>query len=131
MQTCGRFSQSSADITATFSDLARKASASFALTKPLPLPSIPEMATSTVRLGATASRFLAIASKTPLHGTVEELAFDSLIRSCVLCCDVILMKRERDRVYAVPQPSRRRSVFEDMSQMRATACARNFPAEDR
>src|SRR5262252_2677056 len=131
MQTCGRFSQSSADITATFSDLARNASASFALTKPLPLPSIPEMPTSTARLGTTALRFLAIASTTPLHGTVEELQFDSLIRLRVLCCDVILMKRERDRVHAVAQPSRGRSVLEDVSQMRATARARNFPAEDR
>src|SRR4029077_5791628 len=120
METCGRFNQSSADISATFSDFARNPSASFAVTKPLPLPSIPEMPTSTTRLDATASRFLAIASTTRLHGTVEELAFDSLIRLCVLWCDVILMKRERDPVHAVPQPSRRRSVFEDMSQMRAT-----------
>src|SRR5215470_7275976 len=131
MQTCGRFSQSSADITATFSDLKRNALASLAVTKPLPLPSIPEMPTSTARLGTTASRFLAIASTTRLHGTVEELPFDSLIRLRVLCCDVILMKRERDSVHAVAQPSRGRSVLEDMSQMRATARARNFPAEDR
>src|SRR5215471_3952116 len=131
MQTCGRFSQSSADISATFSDFARKASASFAVTKPLPLASMPEMPTSTARLGTTASRFLAIASTTPLHETVEELPFNSLIRLRVLCGDVILMKRERDRIHAVAQPSRGRSVLEDMAQMRATARARNFPAEDR
>src|SRR5215467_448136 len=131
METCGRFNQSSADISATFSNLARNVSASFAVAKPLPLASIPEMPTSAARLGTTASRFLAIASTTHLHGTVEELAFDSLIRLRVLCCDVILMKRERYRVHAVAQPSRGRSVVEDMSQMRATARARNFPAEDR
>src|SRR5215813_10118939 len=131
METSGRFNQSSADISATFSDFARNASASFAVTKPLPLPSIPEMPTSTARLGTTASRFLAFASTTRLHGTVEELPFDSLIRLRVFCCDVILMKRERDLVHAVTQPSRRRSVLDNMSQMRATARARNFPAEDR
>jgi hypothetical protein len=37
---------------------------------------------------------------------VEELPVDSLIRLRVLCCDVILMKHERDRVHAVAQPSR-------------------------
>src|SRR5262249_53435362 len=131
METCGRFNQSSADISATFSNLARNASASFAVTKPLPLASIPETPTSTARLGTTASRFLAIASTTRLHGTVEELPFDSLIRLRVFCCDVILMKRERGRVHAVTQPGRRRAVLEDTPQMRATARARNFPAEDR
>src|SRR6516162_7022849 len=131
MQTFGRFNQSSADIGATFSDFARKALASFALTKPLPLPSIPEMPTSTVRLGTTASRFLAIASTPRLHGTAEELPFDSLIRLCVLCCDGIVMKRERDRIHAVAQPSRRWSVSKYMSEMRSAARARNFYSEDR
>src|SRR5512133_356130 len=36
-----------------------------------------------------------------------------------------------DGVHAVAQSSWRRSVFEDMSQMRATACTRNFHPKDR
>src|SRR5262249_23806303 len=99
--------------------------------KPLPLASMPEIPTSTARSGATTPRFRTIASTTRLHGTVEELPFNSVIRLRVLCCDVILTKRERHRVHAVAQPSLGRSVIEDMSQMRATARPRNFPAKDR
>src|SRR5205809_4721296 len=36
-----------------------------------------------------------------------------------------------DGVHAVAQSSGRRSVVEDVSQMRATACARNFHSKDR
>src|ERR1700745_2735546 len=131
MQTSGRFNQSSAERAATFQPPLRNPSARFCVMNPFPLASMPEMPTSTARSGATAPRFRAITSTTRLHGTVRYLPFDSVIRVGVLCCDVILTKRERDRVHAVAQPSRWRSVIEDMSQMRATARARNFPAEDR
>jgi len=59
------------------------------------------------------------------------LPFDSLIRLAVLCCDVILTKRECDGVHTVAQPSWRRSVIEDMSEMRSAPRARNFHSEDR
>src|SRR5215467_4085810 len=111
MQTSGRFNQSSADIGATFSDFARNALTSLAVTKPLPLASIPDTPTSTARLGATAPRFCTIASTTRFHGTVKELPFDSLIRLGVLCCDDILTKRERDSIHAAAQSGRGRSVL--------------------
>ena len=89
------------------------------------------MPTSTARSGATAPRFRVIAPATLLLETAEELPFDSVIRVRVLCCAVTLAKRERDRVHAVAQSSRLRSIIEDMSKMRATARARNFRPENR
>jgi len=68
---------------------------------------------------------------TTLAFSIAALVSDSVVRVCIFCCALTLVKRERDSVHAIAQSSRLRAIIEDVSKMRATARARNFPAKNR
>src|SRR6266849_5089297 len=109
-----------------------------AATKPFPAASIPLIPTSKARSGESAARFSMIAEITEASSIIicnpNRQSWPALIcprQSRGHRHGQRFTIRQRDGVHAVAQFCRRRSVVEDMSEMRATARAGNFRSEDR
>src|SRR5216110_585801 len=107
------------------------------VTKPFPDASIPLMPTSKACCGESAFRFSMIAGITEPSSSMSCIR-GRLSRPVLICARQSRCRTprcfavcQRDGVHTVAQSGWRRSVIEDMSEMRSTPRARNFHSEDR